>query len=214
MKVSPIKSILTNPKAAEFAQNTVNAIAVETTLKALGRPTFIYYDKNANGNSKKYAATKELLYQSFCLGLYLGFINKVKKPVYGFIKNHFFNTPEDIEKLNLFDTFQKQIDSAKSKENKKALHEKLMELLHSDKRYRLGKGVHEFSSIVSTVFILALCAPILSQMILHPVMDLIFKKDKKGTKNLTQQPTNMHVEKLQKQENLKEEKTKTTSSNK
>lgn len=211
MKVSPIKSILTNPKAAEFAQNTVNAIAVETTLKALGRPTFIYYDKNANGNSKKYAATKELLYQSFCLGLYLGFINKVKKPVYGFIKNHFFKTPEDIEKLNLFDTFQKQIDSAKSKENKKALHEKLMELLHSDKRYRLGKGVHEFSSIVSTVFILALCAPILSQMILHPVMDLIFKKDKKGTKNLSQQQTNMHVDKLQKQENMKEESSKVTN---
>ncbi len=184
MKVSPVKSILTNPKAAEFAQNTINAIAVETTLKALGRPTFIYYDKNANGNSKKYAATKELLYQSFCLGLYLGFINKVKKPVYGFIKKHFFTEKEDIERLNLYDTFQKQIEEAKTKENKKALHEKLGELLHADKRYRLGKGVHEFSSIISTVFILALCAPILSQIILHPVMDLIFKKDKKGGKDV------------------------------
>ena len=77
MKVSPVKSILTNPKAAEFAQNTINAIAVETTLKAIGRPTFIYYDKNANGNSKKYAATKELLYQSFCLGLYLRYFFKL-----------------------------------------------------------------------------------------------------------------------------------------
>lgn len=212
MKVSPVKSILTNPKAAEFAQNTINAIAVETTLKALGRPTFIYYDKNANGNSKKYAATKELLYQSFCLGLYLGFINKVKKPVYGFIKNHFFKAKEDIERLDLYDTFQKQIEDAKTKENKKALHEKLGELLHSDKRYRLGKGVHEFSSIISTVFILALCAPILSQIILHPVMDLIFKKDKKGSKNVaktenTQQPqvkakkeqkANLAVDKLNK----------------
>lgn len=212
MKVSPVKSILTNPKAAEFAQNTINAIAVETTLKAIGRPTFIYYDKNANGNSKKYAATKELLYQSFCLGLYLGFINKVKKPVYGFVKNHFFKTKEDIEKLDLFDTFQKQIDEAKTKENKKALHEQLMDLVHTDKRYKLGKGVHEFSSIISTVFILALCAPILSQIILHPVMDLIFKKDKKGSKNVaktenTQQPqvkakkeqkANLAVDKLNK----------------
>ena len=115
---SPIKRLLTNPKAAQFAQSTICAISVETTLKALGRPTFIYFDKNANGRSKKYAATKELLYQSFCLGLYLGFINKVKKPVYGFIKNHFFKTKEDIEKLDLFDTFQKQIDEAKTKENK------------------------------------------------------------------------------------------------
>ena len=84
MKVTPvqktlmgIRNITSNHKAAAFAQNTVCAIAVETTLKALGRPTFIYYDKNANGRSKKYAATKELLYQSFCLGLYLSFINPV-----------------------------------------------------------------------------------------------------------------------------------------
>ena len=45
---SPIKRLLTNPKAAQFAQSTICAISVETTLKALGRPTFIYFDKNAN----------------------------------------------------------------------------------------------------------------------------------------------------------------------
>ena len=114
--------------------------------------------------------------------------------------------------MDLFDTFQKQIDEAKTKENKKALHEQLMDLVHTDKRYKLGKGVHEFSSIISTVFILALCAPILSQIILHPVMDLIFKKDKKGSKNVaktenTQQPqvkakkeqkANLAVDKLNK----------------
>ena len=49
---SPIKRLLTNPKAAQFAQSTICAISVETTLKALGRPTFNYFDKNANGRSK------------------------------------------------------------------------------------------------------------------------------------------------------------------
>ena len=90
MKVTPvqqnlikIRKVLANPKAAEFAQNTVCAIAVETTLKAAGRPAFIYYDKHANEQSKKYAATKELLYQTFCLGLFLGFIKPVKNFVYG-----------------------------------------------------------------------------------------------------------------------------------
>ena len=65
MNVSPIQKtmigirrVTSNPKAAAFAQNTVCAIAVETTLKALGRPAFIYYDKNANDISKKYASTK------------------------------------------------------------------------------------------------------------------------------------------------------------
>ncbi|CDF00171.1 unknown [Clostridium sp. CAG:813] len=177
---SPIKRLLTNPKAAQFAQSTICAISVETTLKALGRPTFIYFDKNANGRSKKYAATKELLYQSFCLGLYLGFINKVKKPAYNIIKKHFFNDKEQLRKLDLYDSFQEKIDKA-AKEDKKGLREEFAKLIHENKDYKLGKGVHELSSIGSTVFILALCAPILSQIILHPVMDLIFKnKDKKN----------------------------------
>ena len=55
-KLNTIQRILSNPKAAAFAQNTVCAIAVETTLKATGRPLFIYHDKNANPQSKKYAA--------------------------------------------------------------------------------------------------------------------------------------------------------------
>ena len=179
---SPIKRLLTNPKAAQFAQNTICAISVETTLKALGRPTFIYFDKNANGRSKKYAATKELLYQSFCLGLYLGFINKVKKPAYKFIKNKFFNNPDQLRKLDLYDSFQEKIDKA-SKEDKKGLREELANLIHKNPDYNLSEGVHELSSIGSTVFILALCAPILSQIILHPVMDLIFKNDKKKGAN-------------------------------
>lgn len=210
MKISPITNILTNPKAAEFAQNTICAISVETTLKALGRPTFIYFDKNANGRSKKYAATKELLYQSFCLGLYLGFINKVKKPVYKLISNKFFNSEEDKRKLNLYDTFQHKIDTATSKDAKKSLRAELGKLIRENKDYKLGKGVHEFSSIVSTVFILAGCAPILSQIILHPVMDLIFKKgkNKKSTKEVKTQEPNTQVLKKEQIEKIANKQTK------
>ena len=208
MKISPITNILTNPKAAEFAQNTICAISVETTLKALGRPTFIYFDKNANGRSKKYAATKELLYQSFCLGLYLGFINKVKKPVYKLISNKFFNSEEDKRKLNLYDTFQKKIDTAPTKDLKKSLRAELGKLIRENKDYKLGKGVHEFSSIISTVFILAGCAPILSQIILHPVMDLIFKKGK-NTKKAESQEVQAQTLKKDNLEKISDKQTKT-----
>ena len=112
--------------------------------------------------------------------MYLGFINKVKKPAYNIIKKHFFNDKEQLRKLDLYDSFQEKIDKA-AKEDKKGLREEFAKLIHENKDYKLGKGVHELSSIGSTVFILALCAPILSQIILHPVMDLIFKnKDKKN----------------------------------
>lgn len=190
MQISPVQKTLinirntvTSPKMAEFARNTVCAIAVETTLKATGRPAFIYYDKHANKQSKKYAATKELLYQSFCLGLYLSLINKFKNKTYQFISKRFAQkNPEDKRKLDLYDSFQNKIQAEKDKTSKKELEKQFSKLLNTNKDYHFGKGVKEFSSIVSTVFILAICAPIASQIILHPVMDLIFK-DKSHTKS-------------------------------
>lgn len=189
MNVSPIQKtmigirrVTSNPKAAAFAQNTVCAIAVETTLKALGRPAFIYYDKNANGRSKKYAATKEFIYQSFCLGLYLSLIDKFKGIAYNKLNKHLANKdPENKRKLDLFDTEQAKINAA-PKEKKAAMEKVFHTMIQKNSDLKFGKGVKELSSIGATVFILALCAPILSQIILHPVMSLIFKNDKKQLK--------------------------------
>ena len=162
MNVSPIQKtmigirrVTSNPKAAAFAQNTVCAIAVETTLKALGRPAFIYYDKNANGRSKKYAATTEFIYQSFCLGPYLSLIDKFKGIAY---------------------TEQEKIHAA-PKEKKAAMEKLFHTMIQKNSDLKFGKGVKELSSIGATVFILALCAPMVSQIILHPVMNLIFKNN-------------------------------------
>lgn len=203
MKVTPVqqslmkmRKILANPKAASFAQNTVCAIAVETTLKATGRPAFIYYDKHANEQSKKYAATKELLYQTFCLGLFLGFIKPVKNFVYNKLsKYQSAKNPENKRKIDLYNAFQSKIDNATSKAEKSSLERKLTHLLHTNPDYHFGKGLKEFSSIASTVFILALCAPILSQIILHPVMDMIFgkKNDKSKSQIASQQHVNQKV---------------------
>lgn len=189
MNVSPIQKtmigirrVTSNPKAAAFAQNTVCAIAVETTLKALGRPAFIYYDKNANGRSKKYAATKEFIYQSFCLGLYLSLIDKFKGIAYNKLSKHLANKdPENKRKLDLYDTEQAKINAA-PKEKKAAMEKVFHTMIQKNSDLKFGKGVKELSSIGATVFILALCAPILSQIILHPVMSLIFKNDKKQLK--------------------------------
>lgn len=184
MKITPVqkalistRKIITNPKAAEFAKNTVCAMAVETTLKASFRPAFIYCDKHANKQSKKYAATKEFLYQTFCLGLYLSLINPVKDRVYKTIsKKLAAKNPEDKRKLDLYDSFRTKIEQTKDKAAKTRLQKRFTHLLHTNKDYHFGKGVKELSSILSTVFILAICAPITSQLVLHPVMDLIFKK--------------------------------------
>ena len=155
-------------------------MAVETTLKASFRPTFIYCDKHANKQSKKYAATKEFLYQTFCLGLYLSLIKPFKNKTYDILsKKLAAKDPEDKRKLDLYNAFQEKIKQAKDKTSKRQLEDRFTHLLHTNKDYHFGKGVKELSSILSTVFILALCAPITSQIVLHPVMDLLFKKNPK-----------------------------------
>lgn len=187
MNVTPVqkaliktRKVIANPRAAEFAKNTVCAMAVETTLKASFRPTFIYCDKHANKQSKKYAATKEFLYQTFCLGLYLSLIKPFKNKTYDILsKKLAAKDPEDKRKLDLYNAFQEKIKLAKDKTSKRQLEDRFTHLLHTNKDYHFGKGVKELSSILSTVFILALCAPITSQIVLHPVMDLLFKKNPK-----------------------------------
>lgn len=187
MNVTPVqkaliktRKVIANPRAAEFAKNTVCAMAVETTLKASFRPTFIYCDKHANKQSKKYAATKEFLYQTFCLGLYLSLIKPFKNKTYDILsKKLAAKDPEDKRKLDLYNAFQEKIKQAKDKTSKRQLEDRFTHLLHTNKDYHFGKGVKELSSILSTVFILALCAPITSQIVLHPVMDLLFKKNPK-----------------------------------
>ena len=112
------------------------------------------------------------------------FINPIKNNVYKFLSKNARaskkNGAENIRKLDLFDAELLKIKNAKSKDEKKLAQERFNKLLTINKDLRFGKGVRELSSILSTVFILALCAPILSQIILHPVMNMIFHDKKKA----------------------------------
>ena len=105
--------------------------------------------------------------------------------------------PENKRKIDLYNAFQDKIEKATDKTQKRNLRRKFAHLLHTDPDYHYGKGLRELSSIMSTVFILALCAPILSQIILHPVMDMIFGKSKKHPAE--QAKTDVQPTKLDKQ---------------
>ncbi len=62
-----------------IAQNTDACVKIETGLKAIGRPAFTLIDKNTDKETRKYAATKELLYQLLCFGIYVAVIPRVFK---------------------------------------------------------------------------------------------------------------------------------------
>ena len=77
--IGAVKSILTNSQLANIAQNTTQSVAIETTLKSIGRPGFILIDKDIDADTKQYAAAKEFLYQATCLAVYMALIVPIFK---------------------------------------------------------------------------------------------------------------------------------------
>lgn len=69
--LSGIVNAISQPGFQNLIQNTTAQVSIETGLKAVGRPLFTLADKHADKETKKYSATKELLYQILCLGIYL-----------------------------------------------------------------------------------------------------------------------------------------------
>lgn len=57
--ISAVQKMLTSSNLASIAQNTTQSVAIETTLKSIGRPGFILIDNDIDSDTKQYAAAKE-----------------------------------------------------------------------------------------------------------------------------------------------------------
>lgn len=77
--MSMFVNAITSNAFQTIAQNTDACVKIETGLKAIGRPAFTLIDKNTDKETRKYSATKELLYQLLCFGIYVAVIPPVFK---------------------------------------------------------------------------------------------------------------------------------------
>lgn len=77
--LGPLVNGITSNTFQTIAQNTDACVKIETALKAVGRPAFTLIDKNTDKETRKYAASKELLYQLLCFGIYLAIIPPIFK---------------------------------------------------------------------------------------------------------------------------------------
>lgn len=77
--IAPLIRGITSNNFQTIAQNTDACVKIETALKAVGRPAFTLIDKNTDKETRKYSASKELLYQLLCFGIYLLIIPPVFK---------------------------------------------------------------------------------------------------------------------------------------
>lgn len=202
--IDKVANILTNPAFANFAMNTKYTVTTESIFKATGRPAAIMLDKNVDLDTRKYAATKEGLYQLLCLGIYLTMIPLVFKK-YGFkIAQKILKNDKDLPKFKDADeylTYAKLASLKKSERNDEKLLSKISDTLKTEENdsltlkqhllnddtppeFPVAKGAIELSNLVGTVIGLAWIASELSNHILHPIMRILgFEDSKKAAAN-------------------------------
>ncbi|MBO7673308.1 hypothetical protein J6S88_07885 [bacterium] len=197
--VGMIANFLTNPGLANIAQSTTSAVTLETTMKAVGRPSFILADKKLDKQTKHYAATKEFLYQITCLGVYMALVIPVfkngafalakkcfkdEKAAFGLFKNaKEYLTYQKLAKMSKADRIT-EIDKHAKRYRK--LSENLKNILKTQdkpEKHSIVKGAIELGNIVGCVVGLAIVSPQVSHMVVHPAMELLgFKKPEQNIK--------------------------------
>ena len=180
-------NFITSNALSNIAQSTTASVSIETGMKAIGRPSFILADKELEPRTKKYAATKEFLYQAICLGTYMALVIPLfKNGSFKLAKNRIF---KDEKGFQLFKNASEFLDyhklSALPKEARvRTLNEakyqdkftkEVQELLKSDtpEKFSLVKGLIEVGNTLGSVLGLAVFAPEVSHLIIHPVMKLL-----------------------------------------
>ena len=191
--VSGITNLLTSSTLSTISQSTTASVSLETGMKAAGRPAFILIDNKIDPQTKRYAAMKEFLYQATCLATYMALVIPVfKKGSFQLAKKHilkdekafqhFKNADEYLKykKLASMSKTDRTATLAKDKYKDMFSKEIQQELKTKDTpdQFDVVKGAIEFGNIVGSVLGLAILAPQVSHMIVHPVLKLFgFEKE-------------------------------------
>ena len=185
--VGAIANFLTNPVLADIAQSTTHSVSLETGMKAVGRPSFILADKKLDKQTKRYASTKELLYQLTCLAVYMALVIpvfkngafKLGKKMFKEEKafEMFKNATEylDYQKLSKMEKSER-IKVMNKKGDKLKLSENLKSILTKEdkpEKHSVIKGAIELGNIIGCVVGLAILSPQVSHMVIHPALKLL-----------------------------------------
>lgn len=173
-----IGNILASKKVNYATKGIIGAVVGTTVLKAVGRPMFIYADKKTDKESRKYTATKELLYQILCLGLTFAMVIPAQILMFKHSKKFIKDIAElgNIKKYGDFKKVNKDLDELTSEaQSLLGTKEKPLVKLSDDskKQLKLVKGADELSSFVTSIIGLTIVAPAISHEILHPIMHAI-----------------------------------------
>lgn len=184
---------MSSPVFADNVQNSVFQVLSEGFLKAGARPVFTLIDKNGTPESRKYSATKELIFQTLSMVFYFAIVmTMVQKGGYRVIRQIIKKNPKlannpDFEmclvnktRKDFLDKRQAAVDAVNAA---KDTVEKAKAIAHKNK-FIQTKGVMEFVNILGSGVILTILAPKVVMKMLHPIMGAVDKhqKSKKASK--------------------------------
>lgn len=191
--VNGISNFLTSPILSSISQSTSASVSIETGLKAIGRPSFILADRKIEPETKKYAATKEFLYQAICLATYMAIVIPIfKNGGFKLAKHKLFKNEKAFDNFNSAGQYldYKKIASMSKNDrittlSKDKYKNKFNEVLQNElktkdkpEQYSLVKGAIELGNIVGSVLGLAMFAPQVSHWIIHPALRLLGMEEK------------------------------------
>ncbi len=210
--IQGIARFLTSNSLNNITSNTNSQVLMETTLKSIGRPGFILIDNDIENDTKKYAAAKEFLYQATCLLVYAALVVPVfKRGAFKLAKKVFADSGiPNFQSLKQYNHYLKLCDSSlnnrqrtlekeikgvyktdsKGNKVKKLVKDEYDEIALNElnkenpDKFTDLKGAIEFGNIVGSVFGLAILAPQVSHVFIHPALKFLGLEDKKPkTKN-------------------------------
>lgn len=209
--ISAISRVITNPYLVNIAQSSDASVATKTTVNSVGRPGFILIDKNIDLETKKFAATKEFLYQATSLLVYMALIVPIfKNGAFKIAKKYLYKGEQGFSKFrNAKEYLDYRKFAEKTKNDRiqslgkdhsvdKFKHDNLREALINEvtpEKYNNIKGAIEVGNIVGSIVGLSVLAPNVSQILIRPVLKVL-GLDRKVTPKAEEQKIKTEVDKM------------------
>lgn len=209
--ISAISKVITNPYLVNIAQSSDASVATKTTVNSVGRPGFILIDKNIDLETKKFAATKEFLYQATSLLVYMALIVPIfKNGAFKIAKKYLYKGEQGFSKFrNAKEYLDYRKFAEKTKNDRiqslgkdhsvdKFKHDNLRETLINEvtpEKYNNIKGAIEVGNIVGSIVGLSVLAPNVSQILIRPVLKVL-GLDKKVAPKAKEQKIKAEVDKM------------------
>lgn len=209
--ISAISKVITNPYLVNIAQSSDASVATKTTVNSVGRPGFILIDKNIDLETKKFAATKEFLYQATSLLVYMALIVPIfKNGAFKIAKKYLYKGEQGFSKFrNAKEYLDYRKFAEKTKNDRiqslgkdhsvdKFKHDNLREALINEvapEKYNNVKGAIEVGNIIGSIVGLSVLAPNVSQVLIRPVLKVL-GLDRKVTPKAEEQKIKTEVDKM------------------